>query len=543
MLIMLRRGLLGLALSLCVAVTAHAQSSDNSTLNDKVFAAYQGWFHCPGDPGPNGNWFHWSYVSQLVPDASMVSVPGYPITDEYPAESRCPVPGLTVNGQQAYFFTSLALGTAETHFRWMREYGVDGAMLQRFIGSVQSYYDENDIVLRNAFQAAQDNGRSIMIEYDMSGNFNDTHSQAEEDALFTQVTKDWTHLVNDLHILDNPRYQKHNGKPVVALWGMGRPADELWGMKPALARRVITWFKDTAHTTVIGGVSPYWMELPEWKDVLAMLDVIQPWNVGAYSNDADLDWQLQNRIKPQLAATTASGQLYMPTVLPATSGRDQSIGNLPTVGAHSLGGSFFWHQAYDDRAAGVRTIKIAMFDEVGEGTSLLKLASNASEAPSQIQWISLDVDGLRLPHDWNLRIAHEIGNLYHGIAGYTRNTPTDPGPFDLSIPECGVLGSNQLITVSTPVFSCDGHTSLRQENDGTAGLYRDGTRTATIGQPGKSHGNLIMQGDGNFVSYDASGNGLWSTSTENHTGAYLYVANDGGVRVIYEGTAIWQSPN
>lgn len=540
---MRQRRILGLVLSLFAAAAAHAQIADNSTLNDKVFAAYQGWFHCPGDPGPNSNWFHWSYVSQIAPDATMVSVPGYPITDEYPAESRCPVPGLTVNGQQAYFFTSLSLGTAETHFRWMREYGIDGAMLQRFIGSLQSYYGENDIVLTHAFQAAQDNGRSIMIEYDMSGTFNDTHTQAEEDALFAQVTQDWTHLVNDLHILDSPRYQKHNGKPVVSLWGMGRPADELWGMKPALARRVITWFKDTAHTTVIGGVSPYWMDLPEWKDTLAMLDVIQPWNVGVYSTDSDLDWQLQNRIKPQLAATAASGQLYMPTILPGTSGRDQSNGNLPTVGAHALGGTFFWHQAYDDRTAGVRTIKIAMFDEVGEGTSLLKLASNASETPSQIQWVSLDEDGLRLPHDWNLRMAHEIGNLYHGVPGYTRNTPTDPGPFDLSIPECGVLGPNELITASSPVFSCDGHMSLRQEDNGTAGLYRDGTLSATIGQPGLSHGNLIMQGDGNFVSYDANGNGLWSTSTENHEGAYLYVANDGGVRVVYQGAAIWLSPN
>jgi hypothetical protein len=521
------------------ATAAHAQVTDTTSMNDKVFAAYQGWFHCPGDPGPNGNWFHWSYVSQLVPDAKMVSVPGFPITDEYPAESRCPVPGLTVNGQQAYFFTSLALGTAETHFRWMREYGIDGAMLQRFIGSVTDYYQEDDIVLRNAFQAAQDNGRSIMIEYDMSGDFNDTHTQAEEDALFDRVTHDWTHLVDDLHVLDNPMYQKHNGKPVVSLWGMGRPANELWGMKPALARRVIAWFKDTAHVTVIGGVSPFWMELPEWKDVLAMLDVVQPWNVGAYGSDGDLDWQLQNRIKPQLAATEASGQLYMPTVFPASSGRDQANGNRPSEGAASLGGAFFWHQAFDDRGAGVRTIKIAMFDEVGEGTSLLKIASDASQTPPQIAWLNLDADGLRLPHDWNLRIAHEVVGLFHGQPGYTRTVPSDPGPFDTSIPECGVLGPNQVVAPATPLFSCDGHVSLRQENDGTAGVYRDGKRTAVIGHAGTSRGNLIMQGDGNLVGYDVDGRPLWSTSTENHVGAYAYVRNDGGVQVIFEGDAIW----
>ena len=537
-----RRKLIALLTTGLLAFGAHAQNVDTSTMNDHVFAAYQGWFHCPGDPGDNSNWFHWSYISQLVPDAKMVSIPNYPITDEYPAESRCPVPGLTVNGQQAYFFTSLALGTAELHFRWMKEYGIDGAMLQRFLGSTDSYYQENDIVLRHAFQAAQDNGRTIMIEYDMSGNFNNTQTQADEDAIFNHITSDWTHLVNDLHVLDNPMYQQHNGKPVISLWGMGRPADELWGVKPALASRVIDWFKNTQHMTVIGGVSPFWMELPEWKDVLAKLDVIQPWNVGAFGGDSDLPWQLQNRIEPQLAATQAAGQLYMPTVFPASSGRDQNNGNQPTEGAASLGGAFFWHQAFDDRSAGVRTIKIAMFDELGEGTSLLKTARNASETPSQMAWLNLDVDGYSLPHDWNLRIAHEVVNLFHGGTGYTRNTPTDPGPFHTSIPECGVLGPNQVVTVAQPVVSCDGHTSLRQQADGSAGLYRDGVQTATIGKTGGTQGTLIMQGDGNFVSYGADGKPEWATSTENHGGAYLYVRNDGGVQVIYQGAPIWNFP-
>lgn len=537
-----RRHRFALLAGLLFATAAQAQTADTSTMNDKVFAAYQGWFHCPGDPGPDSNWFHWSYVSQIVPDAQTVSVPNYPITTEYPTESRCPVPGLTVNGQQAYFFTSLALGTAETHFRWMREYGIDGAMMQRFTGSIDSYRQEDDIVLRHAFQAAQDNGRSIMIEYDMSGDFNNTQTQAQEDALFNQITQDWTHLVNDLHILDNPRYQKHNGKPVVSLWGMGRPADELWGVKPALARRVIAWFKNTAGTTVIGGVSPFWMELPEWKDILATLDVIQPWNVGAYGNEGDLAWQLQNRITPQLAATKASGQLYMPTVFPASSGRDRNNGNRATEGAASVGGAFFWHQAFDDRSAGVRTIKIAMFDEVGEGTSLLKTAANASEAPSQFSWLNLDADGLRIPHDWNLRIAHEVVQLYHGQGTHTRTTPTDPGPFDTTTPECGVLGPNQSITVTTPLYSCDGHISLHQETNGSAGIYRDGARIALVGTAGSSAGSLLLQGDGNFVSYDASGKSLWSTSSENHPGAYLYVRNDGGVQVLYQGQPVGNVP-
>ena len=517
-----------------------AEVTDTSTVLDKVFAAYQGWFHCPGAPSPESNWFHWTYISQIDPTATNSSIPTFPITDEYPAEALCPAPGLTIGGKQANFFSSLNAGTAQTHFRWMREYGVDGAILQRFLGSLDMLYQENDIVLRNAMQAAGDNGRSFFIEYDVSGQFENTSTQADEDAIFNKLTSDWLHLVNDLHVTQSAMYQQQGGRPVVSLWGIAQGGSETtWQMKPALASRVIDWFHNVAHATVMGGVSNTYLEQPAYADVVKKFDIIQPWNVGVYQ-DSDLDWYETNRTRVHLAATAANGQIYMPTILPASSSRDQTNGNLPSEGAKSLGGKFFWDQAYRDRSAGVRTVKIAMFDELGEGTSLLKVASNASQAPSQYPWLTLDVDGYKLPTDWNLRMTHEIAAMFHGVSPVTATMPTDPGPFDV-VPECGVLHPNEILAPAHPLTSCDGHISLAQDTNGDLTVYRDGTRLYSSGTGGQPIKTTIMQGDGNLVEYDQNGQPRWASGSAGHPGAYLYLRNDGTTWIVDGGKTIWQA--
>ena len=522
------------------AIAAPVKVADTSTVIDKVFAAYQGWFHCPGAPSPESNWFHWTYISQLPPTFDNSSIPTFPITDEYPQSARCPAPNLTVGGKQAYFFSSLDAGTSQTHFRWMREYGIDGAIMQRFLGSVEMLYQEHDIVLKNAMQAAGDNGRAFFVEYDVSGMFEDTKTQADEDAIFNQLTGDWQYLESELHITQNAMYQHEGGRPVVSFWGIAQGGEETkWQIKPALASRVIDWFHNVAHVTIMGGVSNSYLEQPAYADVVRKFDIIQPWNVGYY-READLDWYETYRTKVHVAATAASHQIYMPTILPAYSGRDQLNGNLPSEGGASLGGKFFWDQAYRDRRSGVRTVKIAMFDELGEGTSLLKVAANASQAPAEYPWLTLDVDGDRLPTDWNLRITHEIVSMFHGDTPLTATVPTDPGPFDV-VPECGVLHPDEILDPTHPLTSCNGHVSLSQNADGDLAVYRDGTRLYGTGTNGQMIRTTIMQGDGNLVEYDAAGKPRWATGTAGHPGTYLYVRNDGGVWLIENGKTIWQA--
>ncbi len=65
-------------------------------------------------------------------------------------------------------------------------------------------------------------------------------------------------------------------------------------------------------------------------------------------------------------------------------------------------------------------LKIAMFDEVNEGTAMFKAASHRADAPDQGYWLTLDADGFDLPGDWYLRLAGEITQAFH------KNTPLAP---------------------------------------------------------------------------------------------------------------------
>jgi hypothetical protein len=75
----------------------------------------------------------------------------------------------------------------------------------------------------------------------------------------------------------------------------------------------------------------------------------------------------------------------------------------------------------------VTVLKIAMFDEVNEGTAVLKVASKRTDAPEQGYWLTLDADGQDLPSDWYLRLSGEITRVFHGDAKATEELPKNLG--------------------------------------------------------------------------------------------------------------------
>jgi hypothetical protein len=62
-----------------------------------------------------------------------------------------------------------------------------------------------------------------------------------------RVEEDWKKLTGDLNITKEPSYAHHNGKPVVALWGMG------------FADRPIT---SQQSATLINFFGAHWREIP-----------------------------------------------------------------------------------------------------------------------------------------------------------------------------------------------------------------------------------------------------------------------------------------
>jgi hypothetical protein len=75
--------------------------------------------------------------------------------------------------------------------------------------------------------------------------------------------------------------------------------------------------------------------------------------------------------------------------------------------------------------SGASIIKIVMFDEVNEGTAILKAAPSRADAPAQGYWLTLDADGDMLPNDWYLRCWRNRPNVSRRSAsfGYAPDTP------------------------------------------------------------------------------------------------------------------------
>jgi hypothetical protein len=410
----------------CRAAVQAAGGVDASTLDNKVLIGYQGWFTCPEDGSQR--WTHWSHG---VPAADTLTVELYPDLRELDADERCTVPGMTIDGKPAYLFSSRNQKTVSRHFRWMKEYGLDGVLVQRFVGEIRRKRADGDIVLKNIMAAARESGRTFAIEYDISGGNAETFGQTLKD--------DWAYLVDELKVTSHPNYQRHNGKPVLSVWGMGLsdgpghpPAD------PHVAKDLIEWFKAKApvqyRVTYMGGTPARWGTLtadarpdPAWAGVYAAMDVVQPWNVGRYRTPEAVDRWKEDVLIPDVKLAEANHQIYMPVVFPGF-----SWSNLKKNAAKNqiprLRGEFLWRQAYNAKMAGVKVLKIAMFDEVDEGTAILKVVSSRKEAPDQGFWLTLDADGAELPSDWYLRLADEITRMFHGDIAPDSKVPMHPGP-------------------------------------------------------------------------------------------------------------------
>lgn len=402
-----------------------AQTVGATTLDGKVLLGYQGWFNCPGDGAPQQSWRSW-FRGAPSPDTQTVDM--YPDVRELDKDELCAVPGFTAGGRQASLYSAWNRRTVSRHFRWMKDHGLDGVLVQRFVGGIPAKRSSGEVVLKNIMAAAAEHGRVFAIEYDVTG--------ANPEKLFQALRDDWTYLVDELKVTAHPRYLRHKGRPLLSIWGMGFQEERHPPRDPAEARRIIEWFKSAApercQVAYMGGVPSRWGTLTAdaqkdtgWNDVYAMMDIIQPWTVGRYRDEAGADRWKDEYIAPDLVRTRDRGQVYMPVVFPGFSWanlkKDAKPNQIPRNG-----GRFFWRQAFNARQAGATVLKIAMFDEVNEGTAVFKLAPRREDAPDQGYWLTLDADGENLPSDWYLRLSGEITRMFHGEIPPNPKLPDKP---------------------------------------------------------------------------------------------------------------------
>ncbi len=310
---------------------------DASTLDGKVMMGYQGWFKCAGDGSVLGSWRHWAV--DIWPDTSELS------EDEIYN---------TPDGYKVY--SSFNSATNIRHFKWMKNYGLDGVFLQRFVTDMSLVSDLSTLV-NDVMAGCSIYGRVFALMYDVTN--------APSATLVDTVIKDW----ESLGVLKSNRYLHHNNKPVVGLWGFGFTGQTT---TPDQAKELIKYFQDTGML-VVGGVPAHWRMLdrdsqsnPEWNEIYELFDIISPWTVGRYSdNDTIRNFIIDNTLDDIRAKAS-----YMPVIYPGYSAFH--LQGTPFNQIPRNNGEFYMHQARYNFAIGARMIYVAMFDECDEGTAVYK---------------------------------------------------------------------------------------------------------------------------------------------------------------------------
>jgi hypothetical protein len=383
-----------------------------TTLRGIHVAGYQGWFACPGDGAVGMGWGHWFRGGANPQDPNSMAIDLWPDTSELDADERCPTAFHLPSGAPAFLFSDQNPKTVARHFAWMKQYGIDGAAMQRFLTNI-AHADlkrDFDIVLGNARAGAEANRRGFFVMYDISGMHGDAALQA--------IEQDWPYLAGELHLTDSPAYIFDRGKPVVAVWGLGFEDRDISADQAAAIIRYLR--TASVPATVLGGVPASWRNLgsdgryrdssiePQWAAVYRSLDVISPWSVGRFGENNGADPFARLRLVPDIAETRRLGIEYMPVVFPGFSwahGAGRASKSPLNVTPRRCG-AFYQRQIDNAIKAGAQMLYTAMFDEINEGTAIFKLVNNPSQEPLGTDLFALDADGCgSASSDMYLRLA------------------------------------------------------------------------------------------------------------------------------------------
>jgi hypothetical protein len=375
---------------------------DTSTLTGKVMCGYQGWFNAEGD-GADRAWHHWT-KGDGRPAPGNAKIDLWPDVSELGADERFPTGFHHADGRAAEIFSSFKQATVMRHFQWMRDYGIDGVFVQRFIGPLREtrHLRHNNIVLDHCREGANRFGRAYAVMYDLSG---------IGPNRITEVADDWRELRLKMHVTDDPAYLRHRGKPLVVVWGVGFNKDRDYTV--AECRLLVELLKKD-DCTVILGVPTGWRELnrdavndPALHDVLKLADIVSPWTVGRYQTPAEAQQHGEKMIKPDLAWCREHGLDYLPVAFPGFSWfnmKGKAFDKIPR-----RKGEFLWSQFAAAKKAGADSLYIAMFDEVDEGTAIFKCTNDVPLSP-QDKFVTYE----GLPSDFYLKLTGEGARLIRG---------------------------------------------------------------------------------------------------------------------------------
>lgn len=360
------------------------------SIRNLVMAGYQGWFNTPED-GAGLGWKHFEKEKEFKPGRCTIDL--WPDVSEYEKtyETAFKLPDET----PAKVFSSYDASTTDLHFKWMKQYGIDGVFMQRFVVSIrnQKGKDNYNKILNNAVLSAEKYDRAICLMYDLSG-----MEAGEEDILI----RDWKELCEKYKLVsrNNNHYVYHHGKPLVAVWGIGFNDRRKYGYEQV--KKIIDFLKSEGCSILVG-VPTHWRTLTidavsdtRLLELVKQADIVHPWLVGRFDNYTYEPYR--KSIEEDIKWCKANGKDYMPVLFPGFSWHNMKK-DAPQNMIPRLGGRFFWKQVKGAVDAGAESLYLAMFDEIDEGTAFFKCTNTPpvgessfityeGEAPDHYLWLA-----------------------------------------------------------------------------------------------------------------------------------------------------------
>ncbi len=416
------------SISILVFFLTTQNGFSQSDIVNKVTVGYQAWFNCYGDGSPVASWRHWSngvYGSNdLAPAPNNVNIELYPDIKQYdPKDLFQTNLGNLGDNSSSKLFSSYSETTIDLHFKWMKENEIDGVALQRFMTETfwEGFKQQRNSIASRVKIAAEKYDRTFYIMYDLAG--------LEGDKMLL-LKDDWQKtMLEDLKITDSDAYARHNGKPIIAIWGIGFTHINI---NKDQALELIRWLQSLGYY-VIAGVPGQWRtndgdSKTNFQEVYQELDMLSPWTVGRYNDVGAIDSWFDTRILPDKQRCDSWGVDYLPVVFPGFAWSNWNGGERNAF--PRLGGDFMWRQAYNLGKANIASAYIAMFDEYDEATAIAPAADSYFSVPNDQYFLTNSADGIYRSSDFYLRLTGEIGKMIKKQIPYSPsfNTPPSIGP-------------------------------------------------------------------------------------------------------------------
>lgn len=386
-----------------------------------IMTGYQGWFNAPGD-GADKDWTHYQKNGVFKPGHCTIDF--WPDITEY--ERIYKTAFRYADGSPAYVFSSYDASTTYLHFKWMADYGIDGAFMQRFIHRITKPTVKNHyhVVFESAMQAATKYNRAISIRYDLTG-----MAQGYSHVLLADLDE-MTEKYDMFKRVNYPTFLHHNGKPLIAIGGV-RFSDNIAGTNDI-------GYLDEAEIIIAGLVErgfSIMMRVPaRWREfggnavvqdpkdrirlhhIIKTCDILMPWHVGAYREESyrkvwsqiitdDINWCQSNNMD------------YVPVIFPGFS-RFNLKGYDDGSFRPRNNGSFFWLQASSAIHIGAEMLFLAQFDEMDEGTQYFKCVRAVPVGPSPFIPYEEDIQS-----DHYLWLAGKAGEMLRAEIPFSKCMP------------------------------------------------------------------------------------------------------------------------